>query len=51
MSESREPQSYVGSATNIGQQVYARKFSAGFSIEMTRSVRKAIHTWVGACEG
>lgn len=46
MSESREPQSYVGSATNIGQHVYARKFSAGFSIEMTRSVKNAIQAWV-----
>jgi nitroreductase len=30
---------------NIGQFNYARKFSAEFSQEMTRSVRKMIETW------
>ncbi len=31
---------------NIGQFNYTRKFSADFSIEMTRSVRAMIRTWV-----
>ena len=43
---SREPPSYYGRATNLGQHHYGRKFSADFSIEMTRSVRKAIQTWI-----
>ena len=45
MLESRDPQRYFGNATNVGQHYYARKFSADFSIEMTRSVRQAIRTW------
>lgn len=30
---------------NVGQFNYVRKFSAEFSLEMTRSVRKMIETW------
>jgi len=45
MFEGREPQKYVGNATNIGQHFYARKYSADFSVEMTRSVKKAIQSW------
>jgi nitroreductase len=46
MLEPRDPQHYLGNATNVGQHFYARKFSADFAIEMTRSVRQAIRTWV-----
>jgi nitroreductase len=45
MLDGREPQKYIANATNIGQHFYARKFSADFSIEMTRSVKKAIQSW------
>jgi len=37
---------YYGDATNLGQHIYARKFGADFSVEMTRSVRAAIQSWV-----
>jgi FMN reductase (NADPH)/FMN reductase [NAD(P)H] len=40
-----EPQRYSGSAVKAGRHIYARKFSADFSIEMTRSVREAIRRW------
>ncbi len=46
MFESRDRQRYFGNATNIGQDYYARKFSADFTIEMTRSVKEAIQTWI-----
>ncbi len=46
MFESRQVQRYYGNASNLGQHHYARKFSADFSIEMTRSVKKAIQTWI-----
>jgi nitroreductase len=46
MFESRDPQRYFGNAINVGQHYYARKFSSDFAIEMTRSVRKAIQTWI-----
>jgi nitroreductase len=42
----RDPGPYVGEAANVGQSVYARKFAADFSVEMTRSVRAAIESWV-----
>ena len=45
MFESRQRQRYPGNATNLGQAYYARKFSADFTIEMTRSVKAAIQTW------
>ncbi len=47
MFEDREPQRYVGHAANIGQHYYARKYAADFSVEMTRSVKQAIQTWLG----
>ena len=46
MFESRGPQRYAGDAVNVGQLYYARKFSADFTVEMTRSVRQAIQTWI-----
>ena len=42
----RERQQYPGTARNFGQYFYARKFSADFAAEMTRSVRKAIQMWI-----
>jgi nitroreductase len=36
---------YIRNATNVGQDVYVRKFSAAFTAEMTRSAREAIRTW------
>jgi FMN reductase (NADPH)/FMN reductase [NAD(P)H] len=40
----------IGNAANVGQHVYMRKFSAAFTIEMTRSVRAAIQTWTAGPE-
>lgn len=47
MLEPRDRKTYAGAANNIGQDYYVRKFSADFTVEMTRSVRQAIQTWVG----
>ena len=38
---------YPEGVSNLAQLVYARKFSADFCIEMTRSVKKALATWAG----
>jgi FMN reductase (NADPH)/FMN reductase [NAD(P)H] len=46
MFQSRAPQRYSGNVTNVGQHVYAKKFAADFTVEMTRSVKKAIETWI-----
>lgn len=46
MFQSSAPSRYSGNITNVGQQVYARKFAADFTVEMTRSVKKAIETWI-----
>jgi len=35
----------IEGATNIGQLVYLRKFSAAFSVEMSRSVRVLLQAW------
>jgi nitroreductase len=43
---SRERSGYPWDVANLGQFAYSRKFAADFSYEMTRSVRKAIETWV-----
>jgi FMN reductase (NADPH)/FMN reductase [NAD(P)H] len=48
MLEPRKRERYPGDATNVGQQVYVRKFSAAFTVEMTRSVRRAIQAWTQA---
>jgi len=37
----------VGEAVNFGQLMYARKFGADFSVEMTRSVRAILQAWRG----
>jgi nitroreductase len=41
-----EPGDYAGGAKNVVQANYFRKFTAGFSVEMTRSVREMIRRWV-----
>ncbi len=51
MLEPRDRKTYVGNAANIGQHYYVRKFSADFTVEMTRSVRQAIRAWMGTGEG
>jgi len=45
MYNDRKLNHYLGSATNIGQHIYFKKFTADFSIEMSRSVKKAIEEW------
>lgn len=37
----------TGVGQNVGQQVYMKKFSAGFSHEMNRSVKKMLENWAG----
>lgn len=43
-----EPREYSNGAQNIVQYNYLRKFTADFSIEMTRSVRAMIERWRGS---
>ncbi len=50
MLEPRERENHLGDAVNVGQQYYERKFAADFTIEMTRSVRQAIRTWMRGTE-
>ncbi len=38
---------YSGNAVNIGQHFYTKKFTADFTLEMNRSVQKAIDIWSG----
>ncbi|MBU0528551.1 nitroreductase family protein [bacterium] len=45
MYKDRELKHYHANATNFGQHMYSKKFVADFTIEMTRSVRKAIEEW------
>lgn len=45
MYEDRKLNHYLGSATNFGQHMYYKKFTADFSDEMSRSVKKAIEEW------
>lgn len=40
-----EPREYPNGAQNVAQLNYLRKFTADFSIEMTRSVRAMIDSW------
>jgi FMN reductase (NADPH)/FMN reductase [NAD(P)H] len=37
-------------AVNVGQQMYTRKFSAAFSVEMSRSVRTILKEWMKSDE-
>lgn len=45
MYKTRELKHYIGNANNFGQHMYSKKFVADFTIEMTRSVRKALKQW------
>ena len=45
MLESRRRGRHLRSTANVGQRTYVRKFSAPFTVEMTRSVRQAIQAW------
>jgi nitroreductase len=40
-----EPRDYPNGAKNITQFNYTRKFTAAFSVEMTRSVRRILENW------
>jgi FMN reductase (NADPH)/FMN reductase [NAD(P)H] len=51
MIEPRKRRRSLGNAANVGQHTYVRKFSAAFTVEMTRSVRQAIQTWTAGLEG
>ena len=42
-----EKGNFAGRAENVVQANYLRKFTAGFSVEMTRSVREMLRRWVG----
>ena len=44
---SLEPREYSNGAQNVVQFNYLRKFTADFSVEMTRSVRAMIESWCG----
>lgn len=41
------PGDFAGGAQNVVQANYIRKFTAAFSVEMTRSAREMIKRWVG----
>jgi len=45
MYKARELKRYNANAVNFGQHMYSKKFVADFTVEMTRSVRKAIQEW------
>ena len=45
MVKSRKRGPFTEGAANVGQQVYARKFSSDYAREMTRSVREAMRAW------
>jgi len=45
MYKSYELKRYNSKAVNFGQYMYSKKFVADFTIEMTRSVKKAIQEW------
>ncbi len=40
-----QPGSFTGNTANTGQHYYLKKFSAEYSIEMTRSVQQMIRSW------
>ena len=45
MYKSYELNHYKANVVNFGQHIYSKKFVADFTVEMTRSVRKAIQEW------
>jgi FMN reductase (NADPH)/FMN reductase [NAD(P)H] len=50
MLETRRRGRTLGNNANVGQYTYVQKFSADFTIEMTRSVQEAIRTWTADME-
>ncbi len=38
---------YTGNSENLGQHFYTKKFTADFTLEMNRSVQKALDNWSG----
>ena len=50
MLKNREPAKYAKNAANMGQHMYARKFGADFSVEMTRSMKAALTSWTATPE-
>ena len=50
MLKEREPAKYLKNAENMGQHMFARKFGADFSVEMTRSVKAARANWAAPPE-
>jgi len=55
MTEERQRESFKGhrsidGAANLGQLVYKRKFAAGFSLELNRSVQAMIRRWTAGGE-
>ena len=51
MLEARRRSRGMGEDANVGLRTYRRKFSADYSVEMTRSVREAIRAWAAGPEG
>lgn len=51
MLETRGRSRGMGEDANVGLRTYWRKFSADYSVEMSRSVREAIRTWTAGREG
>ncbi len=45
--QAAQGRTFPAGVTNVGQWMYARKFAADFSREMTRSVRALMKAWVG----
>ncbi len=45
MYQNRKLKHYNANAVNFGQHMYSKKFTADFTAEMTRSVKKAIEEW------
>ncbi len=43
--DDRELKNYAGNVKNFGQHMYLKKFTADFTVEMTRSVKNAIKQW------
>ncbi|MCK5197469.1 MAG: hypothetical protein KAR21_03925, partial [Spirochaetales bacterium] len=37
---------YFGNSENLGQHFYTKKFTADFTLEMNRSVQKALDVWI-----
>ena len=46
MYKDRELKHYNANATNFGQHMYSKKFTADFTVEMRRSVKAALREWL-----